>query len=325
MTKLTSPRGQRLVLAAIATIILLGAFSSALTHPGIGAEFGARDPRTCKDKTQPRSGALSAEQAKEYLICDTEGLVNQLYLIDEVTVQVAPGRRYNANEDINFPDIDLKFLIYPIRGSYKSYSCSRINLERSNLGRNCMIYDEPHANGACYKDSFGDWRCGMTDVSTGQFTAYDVAPPGGAKQANAPADKKPGQNKTPPKNNEQPGESKTDAGEKDADGYPKPDFSEMAKWFDIVKYEYKPLEGQLYVYLKMKVEEPPTEFRMEFYDKDGILVQDRSRGQFVGMPAKWDAQIGDTVKVHLRTPPERLLGQVVKAKVVRELNGPNGP
>lgn len=319
MKKQTSPRWLQLLLATIATIVLLGAFNSTLAQPGIGAEFAARDPRTCKDKTQPRSGALSAEQAKEYLICDTEGLVNQLYLIDEVTVQVAPGRRYNPNEDINFPDIDLKFLIYPIRGSYKSYSCSRIDLERSNLKRNCMIYDEPHAKGACYKDSFGDWRCGMTDVSTGQFTEYNVAPPGGAKQPNAPAEKRPGQNKTSPKNNEQPRENKTDAGEKDADGYPKPDFSEMEKWFEIVKYEYKPLEQKLYVYLKLKVENGPTEFRMEFYDNDGIALQNKYNpvSAFGGMPGYKDAAVGETVKVYVHTPNEKLLEQVVKAKVVR--------
>ena len=44
----------------LVAIFLLGAFASAFAQVGIGAKYGARDPRTCANKKSPRTGALSA-------------------------------------------------------------------------------------------------------------------------------------------------------------------------------------------------------------------------------------------------------------------------
>ena len=268
-------RQQTVLLATIATIFILGASGLALAQPGSGAKYVSRDPRTCVDKTAPKTGALSSAQAAQYVVCSSEYVINDLYLVENVTVQIGKGRPYNIREDINFPDIDTKFPVYPIRGSLTKYDCGVIYLDRSNLNRNCSVYNHPNAKGACYKDSFGDWRCGMTDASR-QLIAENQPPPGAAKTA--PKDKPTAQNNQP--------NTETQAENKDESGYAKPDFSALEKWFEIVRYEYVPLEKTMYVYLKPKVDyhNRPTEFQMEFRDKDGILLQDREVSYFHLMP-----------------------------------------
>jgi len=298
---------QTILLAAMATMIIFAAFNSTFAQ-GIGAKYGSRDPRTCADKTSPKTGAPSPAQAAQYVVCSSEHVINDLYLIENVAVQVGKGRPYNIREDINFPDIDTKFPVYPIRGSLTKYDCGVIYLDRSNLSRNCSVYDQPNAKGACYKDSFGDWRCAMTDAS-GQLTAENQPPPG----ATATTTK---DTKTAPNN-----QSKVEkqAENKDENDYAKPDFSALEKWFEIIRYEYVALEKTMYVYLKPKVDyhNRPTEFQMEFRDKDGILLQDREVSYFHQMPGTNEGAIGETVKVYVTTPTEKNLGNIVSAKVVR--------
>lgn len=51
---------------------------------------------------------------------------------------------------------------------------------------------------------------------------------------------------------------------KDENGFPKPDFSEMEKYFDIVKYEYDRIRQRLNFVSKMK-KENNTEFYEEIF------------------------------------------------------------
>ena len=112
----------QLSLTVFAAIFIFSAFGSVFGQ-GIGAKYNSREPRTCADKTQPKAGAPSAAKAAEYVICENEGIDgDKLYFVEDVKVQVGAGRRYNPREDINFSGIDTKFLIYPIRGSYKILS-----------------------------------------------------------------------------------------------------------------------------------------------------------------------------------------------------------
>ena len=241
MKKQNNQLRQTILLAAIAAIFLLGASHSAFTQ-GIGAPYAARDPRTCADKTLPKTGAPSAAKATEYVICSAEAVNVYLYLVEDVKVQVSKGRPYNIREDINVPNIDIKVLVYPIRGSYKRYSCDPTRPDRTNYKRNCTIYTAPNATGLCYKDTFGDWHCGMTDARTGDYTDRDVPPPGGA--IDQPKDEKTVINKNQQNKDTQQAENKT-AENKDENGFPKPDFSALEKWYDIVRYEYQPLEQKL--------------------------------------------------------------------------------
>jgi len=303
---------QFVLLAGIAALFIFGALNSTFAQ-GIGAPYGAREPRVCKDKKQPRTGALTAAQAKEYLICDAEKVFGvDLGFVEDVTVEVGKPRPYNIKEDFNYNDIDTKFPIYPIRGSYKSYNCQPINGDGRNRGKNCSIYDNPNAKGSCYKNSFGDWTCAMTDAYTGKFIATDVPPPGGVVvPAAAVTDKKDARN-----NNERPtAETKTETGAKDDSGYPKPDFTALEKWFEIVRYEYAPDERKLYIYLKSKAV-CPYDFKIEFRDKDGRMLQDTTVSWLTHLPGSTDP-LGELKKVEVNTPSEKDMAKVASAKIVR--------
>jgi hypothetical protein len=62
---------QRLVL--LMTLVL--AAGVAYAQQGIGKPFGARDPRTCAS----REAGLSAAQAKQYFICDSEKVTQSTF------------------------------------------------------------------------------------------------------------------------------------------------------------------------------------------------------------------------------------------------------
>lgn len=60
------------------------------------------------------------------------------------------------------------------------------------------------------------------------------------------------------------------------DNYPKPDFSVMEEWYEIVKYEYdfrgSNVEPLFLVVVKKKVENAPPYFKVGWFDADGIRV-----------------------------------------------------
>lgn len=304
---------QTLALATIATILVAVSLKLSFAAQGEGAKYGSRDPRTCADKTLPKTGAPSSAQAAQYVICGDEHIIDGLILDEDVKVQVGKGRPYNPKEDYNVHDIDVNALVYPIRGSLKQYNCAEIAPDGSNRNRNCSINNEPNAKGLCYRDSFRDWNCKMVDGMTGEITHQQPPPQGAVKTAD---------NKTAPKNQPKTTtpktESKTDDAVKiDENGFPKLDFSALEKWFDVVRYEYQPTEQKLYLYLKPKTETRETQFFVEFLDKDGILLQTRQMGEFSDIPGPYDAKVGDTVKAHTTIPRENILKQAVSAKIVR--------
>ena len=308
-----NPSRQTILLAAIATVFLLGASHSTFAQ-GIGAKYGSREPRTCADKTLPRTGALSPAKAAEYVICENEVIWSEyLFFVDDVKVQVGAGRRYNPREDINFSGIDTKFLIYPIRGSYKSYQCTKIFPDQTNLNRNCNLTNNPNATGACYKKEFGEWRCLLTDIQ-GEVIEDHIPPPGGKKQ------KVTDEQKTQPKTDAQTTNTETTVVNKDPNGFPKPDFSEMEDWFDIVRYEYpKAPDRMMWIYFKPKVEDNkrPYIFYVEFRDKDGILVQAADASPICCSDALMMTAKGETAKVRVQIPSESVMKQVISVKVVR--------
>ena len=144
-------------------------------------KYGTRDARTCKDMKAPVKGAPTAALAKQYVICDIEKVSGPyLYLVENVRVEVGDGRPFNPNLDINVPEINVRLPIYSIRGSLTKYQCYEVNLNFtvSAPGKNCTRYEEPKAKGDCYKTTFGDWRCTMTDLSGTNGTWFPgVSPP----------------------------------------------------------------------------------------------------------------------------------------------------
>ncbi|MEO6655747.1 MAG: hypothetical protein ABIO36_06650 [Pyrinomonadaceae bacterium] len=309
-----SQRGGPVLLAAIGTLFLLGTLAATFGQ-GPGAKYGARDPRTCNDKTSPKTGSLSAAKATEYAICENEHESGggYLYLVEDIKVtQVGAGRRYNPREDINFSGIDTKFLIYPIRGSYSSYQCTAIFPDKTNTNRNCNTYSAPNAKGACYKKEFGEWRCMLVDVNEAK-TAENLPPPGAAKKP-AAADEKP-----QAKNIEQNDQAGMPGATKAANGPPKPDFSEMEDWFEIVRYEYpKPPETRMWVYFRSKTDaSKPYIFYVEFRDKDGILVQAADYSPICCSSELMETAKGEMAKVRIELPSEPIMKQVTSIKVIR--------
>ena len=141
----------------------------------IGAKYGAREPAKCADMTKPTRGAPSNAQALQYVTCTMERESGgNLYLLKDLTVQVAPkGSRYNPLAPI--PNVDTAHPIFDIRGSFVLYQCEVIYSSRSNAGKNCIAYDQPKAQGACWKTTFGDWVCNMSDSHNRDRTS-GVAP-----------------------------------------------------------------------------------------------------------------------------------------------------
>ena len=146
---------------------------------GVGAPFGARDPLHCDSTKEPASGAPSSEQVKAYFISGFEhakgtGTLAELYLAEDVKVEIGKGRPFESGDGSG--DIDTHELVYPIRGSYNWYLCYPIT-SVNTAGKNCVKFGQPNAEGLCYKTTFGDWRCSMSDIQTRKtFPGYFAAP-----------------------------------------------------------------------------------------------------------------------------------------------------
>ena len=135
--------------------------ASRPTGTGIGAQYGAREPATCKSRTAPPAAAT----ARQYLLCDMEGVdaFGNLLLLTDVTVQVAGSRVFNYNQDSGRSQIDVRALVYDIRGAFNEYQCGKPVLGGGayTATHNCNLYAQPQATGSCFRDTFGDWHCLM--------------------------------------------------------------------------------------------------------------------------------------------------------------------
>lgn len=135
----------------------------------VGTKFGSRDPRTCPT----RSAALSPVTAKQYFICDSEYTVGpnasgeSIYLVSDVMVELGNPRAFNPNTDaFGFAAsnaIDPSQLVVPIRGSFNNWVCGKLGEINASPGKSCNLTPNPKAVGMCFKSSFGDWHCMMTD------------------------------------------------------------------------------------------------------------------------------------------------------------------
>jgi hypothetical protein len=154
----------------------------------VGAAYGARDPETCDDLTEPRTGKPSTDRAARLVRCSIEGVGDgSLYLLEDLVVRevgdnesVDASYNPNAGSDASAAvdagysrDVDTSGPAYPIRGSLVRFECRRQN--DNNVGTNCWRYDEPNASGFCYRTTGGEWNCVMSD--TALVRTDEVAPP----------------------------------------------------------------------------------------------------------------------------------------------------
>ena len=185
------------------------------------------------------------------------------------------------------------YLTYPVK----------VNFTTHRNGGTFQITHYTHAVYYFYRDSFGDWEMGKEDERTTQ-----------EKDGQQPT-----QQNNPPKKAEPDAETQTDDNAKEEKDFPKPDFSAMEQWFDIVRYEYPaPPERDMTIFIKPKVDldKRATVFKMEFRDKDGVIV---------GVDPAWlccSTQLGYTEtgkvgKVTVPVPSEREMDKIVSATIVR--------
>ncbi len=146
----------RFLLAATACASVASAQSS-------GKPYGTRDSKTCTARKEPTKGAPSAAQAVLYFICTTERLFgDKLVLVENVKIEVGNGRRF-LRSDSELPEVDPQYPIFPIRGSFDSYFCTRLVDLLQQGSPNCILSRPRNAEGVCYRTSFGDWKCDMTN------------------------------------------------------------------------------------------------------------------------------------------------------------------
>jgi hypothetical protein len=135
----------------------------------IGAKYGTREPRSCADRTAPAHGAPSATQATQYLICELEqgDGKDPLSLVTNVKVQVASVSHPPnlMTQELTTGNIAPGEPIWDIRGSFTTYRCFALSslIASNDFARthNCWVSDQPVATGYCWKNTFGEWRCGM--------------------------------------------------------------------------------------------------------------------------------------------------------------------
>ncbi len=134
--------------------------------PGVGAKFGSRDPYACASTVAPKSGPISAALASQYFTCGFEHINEDgyLFLAEHATVQVGRGVPFREAGLYETGNIDPNGKVYAIRGSYDQYLCTPLSRYGAVRGHNCAAWHETHATGYCYRTTFGDWKCNMSDL-----------------------------------------------------------------------------------------------------------------------------------------------------------------
>jgi hypothetical protein len=320
MKKQTKSNWQTIVFAAIAIVLAFGVFGAVVAQEkkSPGERYSSREPRTCADMKAPAKGAITAALAAKYFICKAEGIQGQyLYLVENVKVAVGGAIPYAAVKDRSFPEIDVKHPVYPIRGSVSKYQCKDPKTDYIRIeGRTCNLTEEPNAKGYCYKTTFGDWSCYMLDLD-GKNENYfpDVAPPGGKTGENKAVTN---EKNTDTKTTKQTAETKNEpATDKDENGFVKPDFSEIEKYFDIIRYEYDFRTRELNIVGKMKKANNPNKWLVEFFDADGARL--KWGNTILHYTSGSDPQVGQVVKIYTGTPSEKQMRDEVKKIVVTRI------
>lgn len=309
MKKQIKKNWKSLMILTIVALITFGASNSIFAQNGIGKKYNSRDPRPCSKTPSPNAKPTIAE-AVASVICngEHEAGIETLYLYEDVVVtQIAKGTPYKG-DIANATDIDLDFLVYPIRGSFKKYQCT-LSTPTNEPVKSCNLYENTDAEGRCFKNTFGQWRCSMSDSTVRDSTK--AFPPGSAEAAKkAAANNKPADTK----NDNQTAETKdeTNNADKDENGFVKPDFSEMEKYFEIVRTDYDFSLGRFNMLVKAKKQTNIFEWYMTFYDADGVKVSDRSLNGNFGVPA-----IGEPTKIYGYTPTEKEMKQVTRIVITR--------
>ena len=163
------------VLVGLGVVVMSG----LAVAQGQGVAYGTRDVTACP---QWSGSTLTQAVAEKLFLCFDEKLAGSyIYLDTGLTMQMGAARKANPQMD-TYTDLDQNSLVYPIRGSFTRYQCSKIyniDAQHTNVGTNCSAYPQPQAQGICYRTTFGDWKCKMFDrVTDSSVAKMRVGPPG---------------------------------------------------------------------------------------------------------------------------------------------------
>lgn len=153
-----------------APVLASGAGQAVANPTAFEAKFATRGPRTCRQVTNTPTTA----QMPALIQCNFEYETSSaIALMTDIRVQAGGLRAYNGIMDANAGGIDTSARVMPIRGSMVQWNCTTAKF---NPGHNCSRINKTQAEGKCWKTTFGDWKCGMSDSShiDGE---YRIAPP----------------------------------------------------------------------------------------------------------------------------------------------------
>jgi hypothetical protein len=167
--------------AGVLVLTVAASTQASSAESTIRERFGTRDPVTCQSYKEPKTGPISADQAKQYFKCalevkgSVEGTNGQVFIVEdlvlEVGKEVAPG-------SVRILDAAAESPLYPIKGSFVLYGCTAISTTPMtyNKGKNCTVKTQPNASGWCYKTINDDWRCDMVDTRN-RTVQMELPPP----------------------------------------------------------------------------------------------------------------------------------------------------
>jgi hypothetical protein len=96
----------------------------------------------------------------QYAVCEIEK--DEGYFAENVKLEVSKPHLISAAGVVS-PDTDLTQPVYDIRGTFDAYSCAPMGDVLYQPGKNCKHYFAANATGLCYKNTFGDWHCVISD------------------------------------------------------------------------------------------------------------------------------------------------------------------
>jgi hypothetical protein len=89
-------------------------------------------------------------------------------LVQDVKIEMGKARPFVYSSDAGLSGIDLNAQVIPLRGSYTAYLCNTIS-NMAPVGHSCIKSPVPMAVGACWKTSFGDYKCKLQGAPGGSL------------------------------------------------------------------------------------------------------------------------------------------------------------
>lgn len=131
-------------------------------------QYGGRAPRPCPAITHKPSDAEAAILAQ----CTMEGPFGDTEtLLTDVQVHITGSRQFSKNSagvytgsDNNRKDIDNRADVLTLTGYAKSYACG---VQSFSPGKNCIMVEMPDSPGACWKTTYGEYRCNFVNGGVG--------------------------------------------------------------------------------------------------------------------------------------------------------------